>query len=70
MQEYTRKELMELFGCSISSFSMYMQRPEFANIKRYRKKGHRTTIYYSNVTEENIKLFKELMKRKKGYYYV
>lgn len=68
--EYTKEDLLKLLNCSNTTFLTYIQRAEFANIKRNHKKGHRTKIYYTNVTEENINTFKKLLSRKKGYYYV
>lgn len=67
--DLTKKEFIEMLGCSNSTFHTYIGRPEFSNIKKVRlHRGNKT--HYTNITEENINRFKYLLTRKKGYYYV
>lgn len=67
--DLTRDEFVKLLGCSNSTFYAYIGRSEFCNIKKFKK--HKTDkVHYTNITEENIKRLKELLNRKKGYYYV
>lgn len=67
--DLTRDEFVNMLGCSKSTFYAYIGRSEFNNIKKV--KVHKTDkVRYTNVTEDNIKRLKELLNRKKGYYYV
>ncbi len=65
--QYTQQELLNILGCSRSTLITYLKRIEFKNIKQIRKN---IKVYYENVTEDNIDRLKELLNRKKGYYYV
>lgn len=69
--DLTQDEFIEMLGCSKSTLYLYLCRPEFSNIVRKKREDLRgNNMYYANVTEKNIKRFRELMKRKRGIYYV